>query len=75
MSVAILCGIYRGISMSRRTIRDIDDSGWMPMDHRCIDGRVLRHDPQHDDPYLETDLGECPLCDGKGCDTLRDGNL
>lgn len=32
-------------------------------------GRVIRHDPQHDDPYLETDIGKCPECEGKGCET------
>lgn len=37
-------------------------------DIRCIDGRSMRHDPQHNDPYLETDLGACPDCDGAGCD-------
>lgn len=36
---------------------------------RCIEGRTFRHDPQHDDPYLETDVGQCPECDGAGCDT------
>ncbi|HEX4112728.1 MAG TPA: hypothetical protein VH020_09355 [Stellaceae bacterium] len=35
-------------------------------DARCIDGRLMRHDPQHDDPDLETELGACPECDGKG---------
>lgn len=35
---------------------------------RCIEGRLFRHDPQHDDPYLETDVGTCPECEGKGCD-------
>ena len=34
---------------------------------RCIDGYLWRHDPQHDDPYLETKLGKCPDCDGTGC--------
>lgn len=40
---------------------------------RCIDGRLFRHDPQWDDPDLETDVGQCPECQGKGfgtwCDT------
>lgn len=27
----------------------------------------MRHDAQPDDPYLETDIGECPDCDGEGC--------
>jgi hypothetical protein len=34
---------------------------------RCTDGRLMRHDPQPDDPSLETDIGECPECDGEGC--------
>lgn len=37
-------------------------------DIRCIDGRLWRHDPQYDDPDLETDAGQCPECRGKGCD-------
>lgn len=37
------------------------------MSYRCIEGRLFRHDPQHDDPYLETDVGECPDCSGDGC--------
>ena len=37
-------------------------------DLRCVDGRLMRHDPQFDDPDLETDRGKCPECDGKGCD-------
>lgn len=36
-------------------------------DYRCIDGRLMRHDPQPDDPELETDVGACPDCSGKGC--------
>ena len=40
----------------------------MKGDLRCIDGRLFRHDPQHDDPDLETDIGECPDCSGDGCD-------
>lgn len=34
---------------------------------RCEDGNLMRHDPQHDDPYLETNVGQCPECRGKGC--------
>ena len=34
---------------------------------RCVDGRLMRHDPQHDDPGLETDIGRCPECEGDGC--------
>lgn len=34
---------------------------------RCVEGRLLRHDPQPDDPELMTDRGECPDCEGKGC--------
>ena len=37
---------------------------------RCVDGRTMRHDPQPDDPSLETDIGECPSCCGAGCETL-----
>lgn len=39
-------------------------------DTRCIEGRLWRHDPQPDDPYLETERGECPECEGKGCEKL-----
>ena len=39
----------------------------MKGDLRCVDGRLMRHDPQLDDPDLETDVGECPDCSGKGC--------
>ena len=38
----------------------------MKGDIRCVDGRLMRHDPQFDDPDLETDIGECPKCEGKG---------
>lgn len=38
--------------------------------HRCVDGRVMRHDPQHDDPELETDIGQCEECEGRGCDIV-----
>jgi hypothetical protein len=34
---------------------------------RCIEGRLWRHDPQRDDPDLETDIGKCPECAGEGC--------
>lgn len=37
---------------------------------RCIDGRAMRHDPQPDDPYLETDVGVCEKCDGEGCEAV-----
>jgi len=36
-------------------------------DIRCVDGDQMRHDPQDDDPELETFLGKCPECDGDGC--------
>ena len=39
----------------------------MKGDIRCLYGRLMRHDPQDDDPYLETDRGECPDCRGRGC--------
>jgi hypothetical protein len=54
------------------TIRDIGDR--MPMGCRCMDGRVWRHDPQHDDPDLETDIGECPFCEGAGCTEDEESN-
>ena len=28
----------------------------------------MRHDPQPDDPGLETDIGQCEECEGHGCD-------
>jgi hypothetical protein len=34
----------------------------MKGDIRCVDGRLMRHDPQPDDPDLETDRGPCPEC-------------
>ena len=40
----------------------------MKGDLRCIEGRLFRHDPQWDDPDLETDIGACPDCSGDGCD-------
>ena len=40
-------------------------------DTRCDDGRLMRHDPQFDDPYLETGMGKCPECDGFGCEAMR----
>lgn len=39
---------------------------------RCVEGRLWRHDPQHDDPDLETDVGACPDCQGHGCDDEDD---
>ena len=42
----------------------------MKGDLRCIEGRLFRHDPQLDDPDLETDVGECPECQGKGCEEV-----
>ena len=35
---------------------------------RCVEGRTFRHDPQHDDPDLETDIGQCEECEGRGCE-------
>jgi len=40
---------------------------------RCVDGRLMRHDPQHDDPDLETDIGTCQECEGNGCPAVREG--
>ena len=49
----------------------------MKGDLRCIDGRLWRHDPVpfdpttgDCDPYFEMDIGECPDCNGIGCDKL-----
>lgn len=39
----------------------------MKGDLYCVDGRLMRHDPQFDDPELCTDIGECPDCSGDGC--------
>ena len=39
----------------------------MKGDLTCVGGRLMRHDPQVDDPDLETDVGECPDCSGDGC--------
>ena len=39
----------------------------MKGDLRCIEGKLYRHDPQHDDPDLETCVGTCPDCSGDGC--------
>lgn len=39
-----------------------------PTTTRCLDGRTMRHDPQPDDPSLETDIGQCEECDGDGCE-------
>lgn len=38
----------------------------------CIDGRLWRHDPQSDDPELQTDIGQCPDCSGHGCPVEAD---
>jgi hypothetical protein len=40
-------------------------------DVRCIDGRLFRHVPQHDDPDFEIDAGRCEDCEGAGCDRLH----
>ena len=42
----------------------------MKGDLTCVGGRLMRHDPQDDDPDLETDVGECPDCSGDGCGEL-----
>jgi hypothetical protein len=34
----------------------------------CLNGRLMRHDPQDDDPEMLTDLRQCPDCEGDGCD-------
>ena len=35
---------------------------------RCVEGTLYRHDPQFDDPDLETNMGQCPECEGYGCE-------
>lgn len=37
------------------------------MSTQCVGGRLMRYDPQPDDPYLETDVGKCLACGGNGC--------
>jgi hypothetical protein len=34
---------------------------------RCVDGRLMQHDPRTDNHYRETDVGQCPKCEGDGC--------
>jgi len=45
----------------------------MKGDISCVEGRLWRHDPQPDDPYLETDIGQCPDCSGDGCGNDNEG--
>jgi hypothetical protein len=35
----------------------------------------MRHDPQPDDPSLETDMGRCEECGGAGCESETDAAL
>lgn len=44
----------------------------MKGDLACVGGRIMRHDPQPDDPELETDIGQCPDCSGDGCGDWSD---
>lgn len=44
-------------------------------DTRCVQGRLMRHDPQPDDPYFETDIGECPECEGESCDAPQERHI
>lgn len=37
-------------------------------DTRCVEGRIMRHDPFFDDPDLETDVGACPDLHRGKCD-------
>ncbi len=39
----------------------------MKNDLYCIGGELWRHDPQPDDPELQTSVGTCPDCSGDGC--------
>jgi hypothetical protein len=41
------------------------------MGDRCIDGRLMRHKPFPDDPDYEHDVGECPECEGVGCERIE----
>jgi hypothetical protein len=41
----------------------------------CVGGRLMRDDPQPDDPWLQTDRGECPDCRGEGCDQPDDDSI
>lgn len=43
------------------------------MPDRCEDGRLMRHRPFPDDPHFEHDVGECPECQGAGCELLSRG--
>lgn len=43
----------------------------MKGDIRCVEGRLMRHDPQPDDPDLETDRGPCPECSPKDAAQFR----
>jgi hypothetical protein len=50
-------------------MRSRQNRNWLQVQNvRCIDGRAMRHDPQPDDPYLETDIGQCEECRGHGCE-------
>jgi hypothetical protein len=39
----------------------------LPASYYCVEGRLMRHDPQPDDPELMTDIGQCEDCSGDGC--------
>lgn len=39
---------------------------------RCDNGRLIQPDPRPDDPSRELDIGECPECNGWGCDTTTE---
>lgn len=50
----------------------------MKGDIRCFEGYLWRHDPQPDDPDLETKIGPCPGCyacepsdEDEWCDTCQ----
>jgi hypothetical protein len=41
-------------------------------DVHCGNRRLWSYDPQPDDPWLETNVGECPWC--KDCDCEEEGD-
>jgi len=47
---------------------DRDEKEIVKGDLRCVGGDLYRHDPQLDDPSLETYCGICPDCGGQGCE-------
>lgn len=44
------------------------------MTDRCVEGRMMRHNPFPDDPEFEHDVGECPECRGSGIQEIYGGH-